>query len=160
MTPRAPSKTSTTVAFGSVNPYFTLRIPVAHRTPARTRTRIFVIIFRARVCECKCARRRTLVTARDGGRPQQTFTPGSERAAAVATTTATSTTIRVSVVLFLPDPPRGGSPHDTELIRIRHRAPPPHQYTIGRRAAQQSLASRTVKTSVARYNADFSDSQL
>jgi len=79
----------------------------------------------------------------------------------VATTTATTTTIRVSVVLFLPDPPRGGRPHATERIRIRHRAPPPHQYTVGRRAAQQSLASRTVtqQRPVARYNADFSDSQ-
>lgn len=32
------------------------------------------------MCKCVRRRRRTLVTARDGGRPQQTFTPGSERA--------------------------------------------------------------------------------
>jgi len=89
-----------------------------------------------------------------GGRSRPSLPEASERASAAATTT-TTTTIRVSVVLFLPDPPRGGSPHDTELIRIRHRAPPPHQYTVGRRAVQQSLASRTVTQHAARRTSHY-----
>jgi len=61
---------------------YLLHIARRRHALARTNTHAYVSnnIPRARACECKCARRRTLVTARDGGRPQQTFTPGSERA--------------------------------------------------------------------------------